>query len=86
MSRLSYLSSVISTSKRSNRLHFSKYNAFLFTPLQTLKPLCVINSTQISLHLTHTTPPKYRDNSLCVRVKLQADINTFYLQGEHLQF
>ena len=86
MSRLPYLSSVISTSKDSNQLHFSECNVFLFTPSQTLKHLCMINSTQVLFHLTHTTPPKYRDNSLRVLAKLQADFNMFYLQGEHLQF
>lgn len=86
MSRQPYLSSVIWTSKDFNQLHFSGHNVFLFTPLQTLKHLCMINSMQVLLCLTHATPPKYRDNTLLILVKLQADINMFCLEGEHMQF
>lgn len=45
----------------------------------------MVNSTQELLCLTHTIQPKYRDKSLCILVKLQADNNMFFLEGEHLQ-
>lgn len=86
MSRQPYLFSVISASKDSNWLHFLEHNVFLFTPWQTLKHLCMINSTQVLLRLRHATPSKYGDNNLCILAKLQADISTFHLKGEHLQF
>lgn len=45
----------------------------------------MVNSTQALLCLTHTTQPKYRDKSLCILLKLQADNNMLFLEGEHLQ-
>lgn len=66
-------------------LYFSEHSIFLFILLQTLKHIYMVNSTQALLCLTHTTQPKYRDKSLCILLKLQADNNMLFLEEEHLQ-